>query len=418
MRWLFLIFVVCSVVLIVLMRNQSDPAYPFPDGRLLAHPVPPARKTEFPALLQPQPLLPAPAPAGEQSEGASRLEILDALSPHVGRSRVLARAYSGDPADWGIAHLQQPEPAPVVTLVEPQPLQPESRPPAQPFSGLQPVLSEAEAFSGPNLYLPEGAVNEAGAQLTLIREELSAHELPNSDAPAAPFALKEGDQVRPLTRLRGEKDFDWIKFRRDGKEWWARAEYFIRVDPRNRTVSGTGNLPIGEEAVDRTSALPPDYCPDDLVAISREFTLDDREIRLRREAAEAFERMSRAAARDKVTLRVFSGYRDFAYQKKLYLEAVETKGPKQNGVAAPGYSEHQLGTTIDVSGLDRRFILRGSFAETPEGQWLAANGEKFGFRHSYTQENMDESGYKPEPWHLRYVGLSRVEPQLAKARAN
>ena len=110
---------------------------------------------------------------------------------------------------------------------------------------------------------------------------------------------------------------------------------------------------------------------------------------------------------DPLYTRAFSGFRDFAYQKKLYLDAVDKSGPKQDGTAAPGYSEHQLGTTADICGDSRRTILSRKFGDTPEGRWLHENSEKYGFRKSYTTENSDEVGYKPEPWHFRYIGIAQ-----------
>jgi D-alanyl-D-alanine carboxypeptidase len=117
--------------------------------------------------------------------------------------------------------------------------------------------------------------------------------------------------------------------------------------------------------------------------------------------------MAAEARRKGLHIRAFSGFRDFAYQKKLYLDAVDKGGPKQDGTAAPGYSEHQLGTTADICGDSRRTILSGKFGDTPEGRWLHENSEKYGFRKSYTTENSDEVGYKPEPWHFRYIGIAQ-----------
>jgi LAS superfamily LD-carboxypeptidase LdcB len=266
------------------------------------------------------------------------------------------------------------------------------------------VMTTPPSSVVPNLYLPEGATSEEGAQLTLIKSSLALHEQPDAHSGASSFLLHEGDRVRPLTRLRNEKDFDWIKVEWDGHTWWAEAEYFIRVDPRNHLSAQIKNIPVGEEAVDRDSALPLDYAPDDLTQLERQYTLDTREHRVRKEVADAFVRMADDAAKKGLHLKVFSGYRDFDHQKKLYLEALAKNGPKQNGVAAPGYSEHQLGTTVDVSNTDRHTVLSGRFGETPEGRWLHENADRFGFRNSYTNENTEQVGYKPEPWHLRYVG--------------
>jgi zinc D-Ala-D-Ala carboxypeptidase len=144
------------------------------------------------------------------------------------------------------------------------------------------------------------------------------------------------------------------------------------------------------------------------VELRRDLMLDSKEVKLRRETASALDRMISAANKQGMKLKIISGFRDFSHQKKLYLEAIDRHGPKQNSVAAPGYSEHQLGTTIDISNTDRRYMLAGRFASTPEGRWLHDNAEKFGFRNSYTRENSDEVGYRPEPWHFRYVGVNNT----------
>lgn len=282
-------------------------------------------------------------------------------------------------------------------------------------ASLAPAQLIERARSSPNLYLPEGALDEEGAMLTLIKPELRVYDLPDESSSSSAETLKDGDQVRPLTRLRNSEGFDWIKFERDGKSYWAQAEYFIRVDPRNRRQFPKGNLPVGQEAVDKDSALPVDYQPDDLRKLDQKHVFGPREVLMREEAAEAFEKMAEAARAKGLTILAFSGFRDFDYQKRLYLEAVERHGPKQNGTAAPGYSEHQLGTTADICSDNRRTILSGTFGETPEGRWLHENSEKFGFRKSYTQENTEEVGYKPEPWHFRYVGNAQKTGNRAVA---
>jgi D-alanyl-D-alanine carboxypeptidase len=229
--------------------------------------------------------------------------------------------------------------------------------------------------------------------------------------------LHEGETIRPLMRLRSADTFDWILFERDGQRWWTQAEFFIRVGPVEvLPTSSLANYEIGLEPVDRDTALPPNYMPSDLVPVPQEFVLGFKTILLRREAANALVDMLQEARRHDLEIRVFSGFRDFATQKRLYLEAIAHDGPKQNGTAAPGYSEHQLGTTVDVSNRDPKMVLSSRFGETAEGQWLFQHAHEFGFIHSYTTENTEEVGYKPEPWHLRYVGQKQAQQILASRK--
>lgn len=74
--------------------------------------------------------------------------------------------------------------------------------------------------------------------------------------------------------------------------------------------------------------------------------------------------------------------------------------------ARPGHSEHQTGLAVDlVTPASPDCDFEVCFAETPGGQWLAANAWRYGFIIRY-QSGSDITGYSPEPWHLRYVGKS------------
>jgi D-alanyl-D-alanine carboxypeptidase len=58
-----------------------------------------------------------------------------------------------------------------------------------------------------------------------------------------------------------------------------------------------------------------------------------------------------------------------------------------------------------VSALPSVCALDQCFANTPQGQWLAANGWKYGFIVRYPADKTAVTGYEYEPWHMRYVGL-------------
>ncbi|HOC35312.1 MAG TPA: D-alanyl-D-alanine carboxypeptidase family protein, partial [Ruminococcus flavefaciens] len=45
-----------------------------------------------------------------------------------------------------------------------------------------------------------------------------------------------------------------------------------------------------------------------------------------------------------------------------------------------------------------------SFAGTPEAIWLAEHCWEYGFIIRYPQGKQAITGYKYEPWHIRYVG--------------
>ena len=59
---------------------------------------------------------------------------------------------------------------------------------------------------------------------------------------------------------------------------------------------------------------------------------------------------------------------------------------------------------MDVSCNANGCELTKAFAQTAEGQWLAANSYKYGFIIRYPENKQDITGYTYEPWHVRYVG--------------
>ncbi len=72
--------------------------------------------------------------------------------------------------------------------------------------------------------------------------------------------------------------------------------------------------------------------------------------------------------------------------------------------AEPGRSQHQLGTTFDISSARLGWRLDQSMGDSPEGRWLAQRATEFGFALSYPRDSESITGYAYEPWHFRFIG--------------
>ncbi|MBU0674931.1 MAG: M15 family metallopeptidase [Proteobacteria bacterium] len=138
-----------------------------------------------------------------------------------------------------------------------------------------------------------------------------------------------------------------------------------------------------------------------LVSLPRSVIDGDGSIYVTKATHRAFLEMSVMAVADGVPLLVDSGYRSVAYQKKIFEQRMVAAGDFQSisrWVAPPGYSEHMLGTAIDLS------PSNWTFGGTKVEQWMEKNAFRFGFNQSYPRHS--PHGFTWEPWHWRFVGDS------------
>lgn len=128
---------------------------------------------------------------------------------------------------------------------------------------------------------------------------------------------------------------------------------------------------------------------------------------MREDASLALEEMFAACKKEiGVTLKAVSGYRSYQKQNTIYNNKVKSVGSKAKAdeyVARPGASEHQLGLAMDVGQKDK-VNLTASFGSTKGGKWLQEHCWEYGFIIRYQEDWEDVTGYKFEPWHVRYVG--------------
>jgi D-alanyl-D-alanine carboxypeptidase len=136
-----------------------------------------------------------------------------------------------------------------------------------------------------------------------------------------------------------------------------------------------------------------------------------KNICLTQEAKDAFELMVKDTKEAGLNMKASSGFRSYEYQKGL-LDTAMKSGQKDAtvSIAKAGYSEHQLGTAIDITSLSINYdSASGNFHKTPESDWLKKNAYLYGFIQSYQLGKEDITGYKSEPWHYRYIGIENAK---------
>jgi D-alanyl-D-alanine carboxypeptidase len=190
-----------------------------------------------------------------------------------------------------------------------------------------------------------------------------------------------------------------------------------------------------------TGALSPDYSPADLVDVRDGSARKPAECEgarecLRRDAATALKRMFDQMRTEGMEGHVQSAFRSFGTQCWVFANwAHQASGgfcEATEQSALPGHSQHQLGTTLDVFTKEwaeegarlGEGVFRNGFGCSRGGQWLEENAWRYGFVIPYPTHpdnrrddqrcapRLDrpltinpKTGYKSEPWHLRFIGV-------------
>lgn len=149
--------------------------------------------------------------------------------------------------------------------------------------------------------------------------------------------------------------------------------------------------------------LDKDYVPDDLVNVDGIYARDSA--KLKKDAYENFTKMADDMRELGMTIKVTTGYRSYSFQSTLYNNYVRADGVKNADTysARPGYSEHQLGYSADLT--NAKGVSFDEFENTEEYKWLKENAHKYGFLLRYPKEKQYITGYVFEAWHYRYVGI-------------
>lgn len=158
--------------------------------------------------------------------------------------------------------------------------------------------------------------------------------------------------------------------------------------------------------VNKYNKLPDDFVPKNLVKSSSGHYLTY-------DTNEAFERMKNDALKDGYTLGIASAYRSISSQNYLYNNYLnqDNQDVVDTYSARAGYSEHHTGEAIDLIG---SFGSIDEFEQTKESKWVEENAYKYGFIIRYKKEYENITGYKYEPWHIRYIGVEASVDMMDK----
>lgn len=149
--------------------------------------------------------------------------------------------------------------------------------------------------------------------------------------------------------------------------------------------------------------LEKNYVPENLVTVDGIYARDKAQ--LNETAFDNFVKMADSASKENLTIKITTGYRSYNFQSTLYNNYVKADGVKNADTysARPGYSEHQLGYSADLT--NAKNVSFDEFEYTDEYKWLKDNAHKYGFIMRYPKDKEYITGYIFESWHYRYVGV-------------
>ena len=150
--------------------------------------------------------------------------------------------------------------------------------------------------------------------------------------------------------------------------------------------------------------LNENYVPEKLAKIDNNYVYGDGgNFLIHTEVWSFLKRLLDDARVKNIDLLIASAFRSFDIQATLKsgYTVVYGAGTANQFSADQGYSEHQLGTSVDFTTKEASEAF-SKFESDPAYKWLVDNPYKYGFILSYPEGN---SYYKFEPWHWRFVGV-------------
>jgi LAS superfamily LD-carboxypeptidase LdcB len=184
-------------------------------------------------------------------------------------------------------------------------------------------------------------------------------------------------------------------------------EFADKIAELSSTVSGLNRLSqIDKEVLQKYSKtyfLNENYYPQNLKKIKDKYVMEGRDEQyFVGDAMDFLTNMLDDAKDDGFDLKIVSAYRSFDQQQELKGNYTQSYGSGANAFSADqGYSEHQLGTTVDIVDTKTNNLV-ADFKNTEAYQWLTKNAYRYGFILSYPENN---DFYVFEPWHWRFVGI-------------
>ncbi|MFA5408450.1 MAG: M15 family metallopeptidase [Bacilli bacterium] len=158
--------------------------------------------------------------------------------------------------------------------------------------------------------------------------------------------------------------------------------------------------------IDKERGLDSSYIPPNLIEINSKYKPS---IKLEQETYHNWLQLKEEVLNKGYNIDIESGYRSYEYQATVLRELIALKGEDyaSMAVAQPGHSEHQTGLAIDYCIIrNSNIVIENDIDKCEECIFTNSIAHQYGFIVRYPDGKQAITGYKYEPWHLRYVGMA------------
>ncbi|KKT42426.1 MAG: Peptidase M15B and M15C DD-carboxypeptidase VanY/endolysin [Parcubacteria group bacterium GW2011_GWA2_44_13] len=221
-----------------------------------------------------------------------------------------------------------------------------------------------------------------------------------------------------------QKDLETTKIERDGWEERYNTEVskIAFLAAQVESIKGTVGILEKIKQTDtellkkysKVYFLNENYVPSGLVAIDAQYIFNPKKkLQMHSGVSEHLKNLLDASRTEGINLSIISAFRSFYEQAgvKSAYSVTYGAGSSNQFSADQGYSEHQLGTTVDFTSINGEQFA--GFDKLPAYEWLKNNAYKYGFILSYPKGN---SYYIYEPWHWRFVGKQLASDLYAQGK--
>ncbi len=170
--------------------------------------------------------------------------------------------------------------------------------------------------------------------------------------------------------------------------------------------------------VNKSHPISRDYAKK-LDFITVDTVYDDETADVEKQTYEAYLSLQKSLALQGIEIGIDSAYRSVEYQEQIMRDFTEKYGENyaRKTVAVPGLSEHHTGLAIDI-------------VPKVDGEWKWENEDmmqlpelfarihkelpEHGFILRFPKGKEETTGYAYEPWHIRYVGSTKIAKEITR----